>query len=54
MSDVIKFCDKTINKVYEEPVKAKTGLNTKLNSDERNAIFLPVENNDELNKKHLQ
>lgn len=30
--DVIKFCDKTINKVYEEIEKAKTVLNIRLNS----------------------
>ena len=34
--------------------KQKTGLNTKLSSNERNAIFSPVENSDELNRKHLQ
>ena len=29
MSDVIKFCDKTINKVYEEPEKAKNRIKHK-------------------------
>ena len=51
MSYVIKFCDKTINKIYEETETAKTLMNVTANSNERNATFSPVENNDELNRK---
>ena len=54
MSGVIKFYGKTINKVSEEIEKTKTELNTKLDTNECNEIFLKLEKNGKLNRKHLQ
>ena len=51
MSDVTKFCNKTINKVSQEFKKRK---HVKLRTNDRNDIFLTLEKNDELNRKHQQ
>ena len=54
MSGVIKFYGKTINKVPEEIEKTKTELNTKLDTNECNEIFLKLDKNGKLNRKYLQ
>ena len=54
MSQVITFCDQTINKVNEEIEKTKVELHTKLDRNEREEIISTLEKNDELNRKHLQ
>ena len=51
MSDVTKFCNKTINKVSQEFKKRK---HVKLRTNDRNDIFLTLEKNDELIRKHQQ
>ena len=54
MSQVITFCDQTINKVNEEIEKTKVELDAKLDRNEREEIIFTLEKNDELNIKHLQ
>ena len=54
MSQVITFCDQTINKVNEEIEKSKVELHAKLDRNEREEIISTLEKNDELNRKHLQ
>ena len=54
MSQVITFCDQTINKVNEEIEKTKVELHAKLDRNEREEIISTLEKNDELNRKHLQ
>ena len=54
MSDVTKFCVKTLNKVSKEIQKIKTELNANFDTNERNEILPALEKNDELNRKHLQ
>ena len=54
MSQVITFCDQTINKVNEEIEKTKVELHAKLDRNEREEIVSTLEKNDELNRKHLQ
>ena len=54
MSDVINFCDRTIDNVSEGIGKTKRELNQQLNDNEREQIIAALQNNDEVNKKHLQ
>ena len=57
MSHVIKFCDKTIENVSEGVEKTKRELNQRLNDNDREEIIsekTSLQNNDELNKKHLK
>ena len=54
MSQVITFCDRTINKVNEKIEKTKVELHAKLDRNEREEIISILEKNDELNRKHLQ
>ena len=54
MSDVTKFCVKTLNKVSKEIQKIKTEINANFDTNERNEILPALEKNDELNRKHLQ
>ena len=54
MSQVITFCDQTINKVNEEIQKIKAELHAKLDRNKREEIISTLEQNDELNRKHLQ
>ena len=54
MSQVITFCDQTINKVIEEMEKTKAELHEKLDRNEREETISTLEMNDELNRKHLQ
>ena len=54
MSQVITFCDQTINKVNEEIEKIKAKLHAKLDRNKREEIISTLEQNDELNRKHLQ
>ena len=54
MSQVITFCDQTINKVHEEIEKTKVELHAKLDRNKREEIISTLEKNDELNRKHLQ
>ena len=53
-SDVIKFCDKTINKASDENEQTKTELNVKLDTTESHVIFSTLEKNDGRNRKHFQ
>ena len=54
MSQVITFCDQTINKVNEEIEKTKVELHAKLDRKEREEIISTLEKDDELDRKHLQ
>ena len=54
MSQIITFCDQTINKVNEEIEKTKVELHAKLDRNEREEIIFTLEKNDELNRKQLQ
>ena len=54
MSQVITFCDQTINKVNEEIEKTKVELHAKLDRNEREEIISTLEKNDELIRKQLQ
>ena len=54
MSQLITFCDQTISNVNEEIEKTKAKLHAKLDRNKREQNTSTLEENDELNRKHLQ
>ena len=53
MSDVLIFCEKTIETASLETKETQKELNDKLENDEREEINATLRKNDEINRKNL-
>ena len=53
MSDVLTFCEKTIETISPEIKETQKELNSKLENEEREEINATLRKNDEINQKHL-
>ena len=54
MSDVLTFCDKTVEAVSLEIKETQKQLNKNLENEERKEIKANLRKNEEINRKHLQ